>query len=233
MLIPRYSLFKELHMLELFVKPIFEVITFFIKNAGTNIGYKKSSRAVIRLYWLLSKLEKHSETLVEALEVVRDEKRIPSRFQVAVENLYEDIKELEEMIAEDRFGYYTGFWCIWEVFGESSKQDFENLIGIKLQRLQLWKNLLKQTKEQSALVVASENFAPPPMLGGTGFYLKKIDYSFSKLKKNNQIQVYKFTDLKQLDKEIVNSKSTIDNIRKIKAEWKKFIKSNYEFEDLF
>lgn len=218
-------------MLELFTTPIFEIMTFFIKNAGTKSGYKKSARAAIRLYWLLSKLEEHSETFVEALEIIRNEKRIPSRLKIALTELYEDIEELKKMLIEDRFGFYTGFWCVWEVFGEGSKGDFEKLVGVKLARLDLWADLLKQIKEQTALIVETSDFVPPPMCQD-GFYRKDLNYSLSNLVSNNQLKIYKFTDLQRLNNEILNSRSVIKKIEEIKTDLSAFIKANYAFEDL-
>jgi len=59
-----YPVFRRENMLELFAKPILDVISTFIKNAGTKAKYKRSARAAVRLHWLLSKLAQRSETFI-------------------------------------------------------------------------------------------------------------------------------------------------------------------------
>jgi len=59
---------------------------------------------LVRLHWNLLKLEEHSELFISGLKCILHEHRIPSRLQVAIDELQNDALGLAEMLTDDTWG---------------------------------------------------------------------------------------------------------------------------------
>jgi len=109
---------------------------------------------LVRLHWNLLKLEEHSELFISGLKCILHEHRIPSRLQVAIDELQNDALGLAEMLTEDtwengRYPLVPGFWGIICLFHESMFADLNAIIGFKCRRLRAWTSLLERIRIES------------------------------------------------------------------------------------
>jgi hypothetical protein len=117
----------------------------------------------------------HSETFITGLQIIREEQRVPLRINVAISALEGDVEELSDLLAEDRFGSYTGFWRVWEIFRDHPKKELDKIVGTKLQRLDIWRRFLKEVGRSGKLVLPTPTFKEPQLV--------EIDYSLESLQK--------------------------------------------------
>lgn len=208
-------------MLELYVKPLLDFVNVVLKHSELKPSYKKSARAIVNVYWLLEKIQEHSEVFIEGLEIVLIEKRIPSRLNVSLKYLEDDVKKLIQMMSEDRYGMCTGFWKVWAIYGNVSHKEFNEIFGHKLQRLAKWQNIIRQiSKGDNYITTINQDTSC-------------FQYTLEDINKDGFLVTYDIFDEKYLNVEIEKSKKIVNEIEILKSKLADLIKSQYEFADLF
>lgn len=231
-------------MLEIFIKPFIEIIELLLKSKDPKSRARRSARAAVRLHWLLSWVETHSEDFIDGLSILIDEQRLSSRLTGGLEGLRRKVSELKEMVGQDNFGFHTGFWEVAGVFDSSLQREFHALIGVKLHRLSMWQGFLDALLRDSFserkcehLFIATDSFAGLPMMDlreARALFRSSpsLEALVAEMCKTGQPTKINPSDLAALQREFRMAQATLKHIAALRERLAAFIKTHYSFDDL-
>ncbi|MDU5650363.1 MAG: hypothetical protein E6038_04460 [Clostridium perfringens] len=92
-------------MIDVFIKPLINITDIIFKHSDLSPKQRKSSKAILQIYWTLDEMEMYSQHFLEGLEIISKEKRIPSRMSIILNQLQKNINKMHKMFSEDKFGF--------------------------------------------------------------------------------------------------------------------------------
>ncbi|WP_394879547.1 hypothetical protein [Clostridium perfringens] len=206
-------------MIDVFIKPLINITDIIFKHSDLSPKQRKSSKAILQIYWTLDEMEMYSQHFLEGLEIISKEKRIPSRMSIILNQLQKNINKMHKMFSKDKFGFKAQSWCIWNIYGDISEREFKELLGIKLHRLNKWNNILTTIRNSLEIDYDNPNTS--------------LKYNIYDLDENENLVLYNIFDDEYLKREIQNTKEVIIQLQNIRTKLKTFIKEKYDQDAFF
>ncbi len=237
-------------MLEIAVTVILEVVDLFVALKDPQKKSKKFIKGLIRFYWILERIEEHSSVFIEGLEVILEEKRIPARLEMSIKYLDTDLAEVIEMLGEEQWGPFTNFWHILDIVGypgpvhqNKISKEFHGIIGLKLARIFVWQNLLKQVENEVGDPETSQKFIILTNRFAESGYARMWDWddvrdyeekieNLQTLLRTEKVKIIDLNDSHEVKDYLESAKRTQIQIKQLKEKLGEIIKTKFTLSDL-